>query len=78
MVLSFEKFTLFMRLFLISEGLEESFCQKGQYAAHVTVTFLFLHRHFDVIFDLQDKSTITNLFIKKTKGNSVVSLWNLF
>lgn len=82
MVLSFEKFTLFMRLFLISEGFEESlaavFCQKGQYAAHVTVTFLFLHHHFDVIFDLQDKSTITNLFIKKTKGNSLVSLWNLF
>jgi len=82
MLLSFEKFTLFMRLFLISEGLKESlvgvFAKKGQYAAHVTVTFLFLRHHFDVIFDLQDKSTITSLFIKKTIGNSLLSLWNLF
>ena len=43
---------------------------------------LFLPHHFDVIYDIQDKSTDTmqmaNLFIKKTKGNSLVSLWNLF
>ena len=64
MVLSFEKFTLFMRLFLISEGLKESLV--GVFAKEDSMLLTWLSYSYDII--------LTSSSIFKTSQQSPIYL----
>ena len=64
MVLSFEKFTLFMRLFLISEGLEESLAGVFAKKDSMLLTWLWLSYSYIII--------LTSSLIFKTSQQSPI------